>query len=119
MIDKVTQPGAFWIAMPRNEKKWGDMDTKGYRIFAIVLLGCGNPAVASSQTFPTTTIQLVVPFAPGAGTDALARMVAAGVAKALNGALIVENRAGASANLGANYVARSVPDGHTLIMGAH
>jgi len=72
---------------------------------------------AIASEFPTKPVMLVVPFAPGGPTDAMARTLAAAVKGSLSQPVIVENRAGAGGNLGAEAVARADPDGHTLMFG--
>jgi tripartite-type tricarboxylate transporter receptor subunit TctC len=66
--------------------------------------------------FPDQPLTMVVPFAPGGGTDNIARTVAEGMTANLGKAVIVENRAGAGTIIGTNYVARSKPDGYTMVM---
>lgn len=73
-------------------------------------------AAAQAQTFPTGPITLVVPFAAGSGTDAVARVVAKGLTERLGQQVPVDNRAGASGQLAAQYVAAAKPDGYTLLM---
>jgi len=70
---------------------------------------------AQAADFPTKPITLVVPFAPGGPTDAMARTLAAAVK--IGQPVIVENRAGAGGNLGAEAVARAAADGHTVLFG--
>ena len=69
-------------------------------------------------TYPNRPIKIVVPFAPGGSTDALARLLAQRLTVAWGQTVIVENKPGAGATLGADYVAKSTPDGYTLLMGA-
>lgn len=69
-----------------------------------------------AQAYPSAPITMVVPFAAGSGTDAVARLVATKLGERLNQTVIVENKAGASAQIGATYVAKAKPDGYTLFM---
>ncbi len=84
------------------------------RNFLVVV--CTLPVSATfAQPFPTKPITLVVPVAPGAANDALARLIAPELKETL-GATIVENRPGGNAMIGAEFVKRSAPDGHTLLV---
>ena len=74
-------------------------------------------SAASAQSFPTKPIKIVVPFAAGGTTDLLARAVGAELQKSLGQSVIVDNRPGAGGNIGADVVAKSAPDGYTLLMG--
>src|SRR5947209_1325780 len=78
------------------------------------------PALSVSNAFaayPEKTIRIVVPFAPGGGTDAIARTLAQEMAKDLGGSIIIENKPGAGTIIGTQAVAGSEPDGYTLLMG--
>ena len=72
---------------------------------------------AAQGTWPTKPVRIVVPFAAGGTTDILARAVAPELSKAFGQQFIVDNRAGAGGNVGADIVAKSAPDGYTLLMG--
>ncbi len=76
------------------------------------------PAFAQATAYPTKPIRLIVPFAPGGTTDVLARLVGQRLTTAWGQPVVVENRAGAGATLGAEMVAKAPADGYTLLMGA-
>lgn len=82
---------------------------------ALTLLA--GPAAAQATTWPTKPVRIVVPFAPGGTTDILARAIAPELSKAFGQQFIVDNRAGAGGNVGAEIVARAPNDGYTLLMG--
>ncbi len=74
--------------------------------------------LAAAQAFPSKPITLVVPFPPGGSSDVLARSLGTALSQRLGQPVIVESRPGAGATLGADFVAKARPDGHTLLMGA-
>ena len=84
------------------------------RVFACVVAAWLTPAWA--QTYPAKPVRYVVPFAPGGGVDTLARELSAKLSAAWNVPVVVENRAGAGGNIGTEFVAKSPPDGYTLLM---
>src|SRR6185312_13054616 len=84
--------------------------------FFVVVLGSLFVLSVSGQPYPNKTLKIVVPFAPGGSTDIFARLVGERLSASLGQPVIVENRAGASGNIGAEAVAKSPPDGYTLLM---
>ncbi len=81
-------------------------------LLAVISLLC---APAFAQSFPTKPIQVIVPLAPGGGTDLLARVVADKLRDKFGQPVTVENRSGAAGNIGADAVFKAAPDGHTLL----
>ena len=90
------------------------------RLFWLAMSGLAllAPAIASSQGYPSKPIRIVVPFAPGGNIDINARIIAPGLSEILKQPVIVENRAGAGGRIGATLVAKSAPDGYTVLLGA-
>ena len=82
---------------------------------ASLALGMGA-ASAQPQNWPSKPIRIVVPYPPGGSSDIIARSIAQPLSEALKQSVIVENKAGANGNLGADYVAKSAPDGYTLLL---
>ena len=76
------------------------------------------PLASPAQEYPARPIRIVVPFQPGGGSDTLARLLGEKLTARWSQPVIVENRAGAGGNLGAEFVARSAPDGYTLFLSS-
>ncbi len=73
-------------------------------------------SLAQGQAFPSRTVTLVVPFSPGTGIDILARVIAPKLSQKWGHPVVIENKPGASGNIGTDFVAKSAPDGHTLMV---
>jgi tripartite-type tricarboxylate transporter receptor subunit TctC len=82
-----------------------------------LLLTTGTSTALAQANFPEKPVRIVVPFPPGGGTDIVVRALAAGMATELNQSFIIENKAGAGTVIGTDFVAKSQPDGYTLLVG--
>ncbi|KQP19250.1 tripartite tricarboxylate transporter substrate binding protein [Pseudorhodoferax sp. Leaf267] len=85
-------------------------------LLALALAAVLAPAQAQTQTYPTQPVTLVVPFAAGSGTDAVARTVAQKLGERLKQPVVIDNKPGANAQVAAQFVAKAKPDGYTLFM---
>jgi len=83
---------------------------------ALGLAAVANPAAVGAQAYPAKPVRLMVPFVPGGNTDIIARVVTPEMSKALGQQLVIENRGGAGSTIGTEVVAKSPPDGYTLLM---
>jgi tripartite-type tricarboxylate transporter receptor subunit TctC len=88
------------------------------RVVPVVLLSLAFAAVAQAQSYPTRTVEIVVPFAVGGSTDILARLLGDGLSKRLGQPFVPLNRPGANTNTGTLQVVKAAPDGYTLAMGS-
>lgn len=85
----------------------------------VLAMGLGLPGIAFAQAFPQRSVRIVVPFAAGGPTDAIARMVAQQLEAAWGQSVVVDNRPGAGGSTGSAIVARAAPDGLTLLVTAN
>ena len=86
------------------------------RITLLVALALAS-ATVSAQNYPTRTVRIVVPYAPGGNTDFTARVIAGKLTEIFGQQVVVENRAGGATNIGSDLVAKAAPDGYTILMG--
>jgi tripartite-type tricarboxylate transporter receptor subunit TctC len=113
-------------ALKIRNLQWTGMQLKHIGCTALAALSMAlvqtiaSPACAQSgaSAYPERPVRIVVPFAPGAGTDAMARLVAQKLGEVLGGNFLVDNRAGASGAIGTQHVAQQPPDGYTLLLVA-
>ena len=90
--------------------KWG-------RACLVALVAIAAPLAAAAQNYPTRPVVLVSPFPPGGSVSLVARIVAEKMGETLGQSIVVENRGGAGGTIGARSVAKSPPDGYTLLLG--
>jgi len=88
-------------------------------VLGSLLAGGFSLGALAQSAFPSQTIKIVVPFTPGTGMDTIARVVSPRLSERLGQPVVVQNQAGASGNIGADTVAKSNPDGYTVLMGAN
>lgn len=88
-------------------------------VMAAVLIGSLSLGAAAQGSYPGQPIKIIVPFTPGTGMDTIARVVAPRLSERLGQSVVVQNQPGASGNIGADAVAKSTPDGYTVLMGAN
>jgi tripartite-type tricarboxylate transporter receptor subunit TctC len=101
------------------------METVMKKIISLVLAIASLMAVpvvgaqSAAQSFPNKPIRFVVPFPPGGGNDILARALAPKMSEILGQQVVIDNRAGAGGNIGADFVAKSPPDGYTIVIASN
>ncbi len=90
------------------------------KLFGTAVLSCGLAlaAAAAAQSYPTRPVRIVIPLSPGVTTDVPGRIIAQKLSETLGQQFFVENRAGAGGTIGTDYVAKSKPDGYTLLLTA-
>jgi tripartite-type tricarboxylate transporter receptor subunit TctC len=108
--------GRSWQAVVRG-KGVHSLVNSWNAIAALGLLLCFNSSEAPAQDYPSRAITLIVPYTPGGGNDAMARVVADKMSTALRQQIVIENRGGAGGSIATRQVARAVPDGYTLGLG--
>jgi tripartite-type tricarboxylate transporter receptor subunit TctC len=108
----IARPGSRQLF---EEKMMQEKLTSAF-VAAVVMLGVMQPAFG--QAYPTKPIRLIVPFAPGGGTDIAARAISPRLGENMGQPVLVENRAGNSSHIGGQLVAQSAPDGHTIMLTA-
>lgn len=96
----------------------GDVMKARFKILAAIISAAAMGMTAAHAEYPEQPVKLVVPFAPGGGTDTIARLVSKRLGEAIGQPVIVENRAGAAGTIGTRVVASSEPDGYTTLFAS-
>jgi tripartite-type tricarboxylate transporter receptor subunit TctC len=104
-------------------RKYGMVRMTGYaqwmwRCILVALPAIGMSVPAAAQIYPAKTVRFIVAYAPGGGTDATARTIATRLAERWGQSVVVDNRAGGNGMIGADIVAKSAPDGYTVLVSA-
>lgn len=87
-------------------------------VAAVAAVAAGAASHAAAQKYPEKPIRVIVPFAPGGNIDITARTISPGLGDVLGASVVVENRGGVSGTIGVDLVAKSPPDGYTLVVGS-
>ena len=85
-------------------------------VFLFTVVAAANTTAVSGQAYPTKPIRMIVPFAPGGGTDNLARMLSKKISETFEQSVVVDNRGGAGGIVGTELAAKAAADGHTILM---
>jgi tripartite-type tricarboxylate transporter receptor subunit TctC len=89
-----------------------------FRCLLAAIAFCGIGITAEAQPYPSRPVRMIVPFASGGGSDTVGRVIAQALSASLGQGFVVENRTGAGGAIGADAVAKSAPDGYTLLLGS-
>jgi tripartite-type tricarboxylate transporter receptor subunit TctC len=81
-----------------------------------LLVAATAPAAEPVESYPSRPIHIILPFTPGGGTDVIARTLAPGMQQRLGQSVVIENKPGGNARIGANFVAKAEPDGYTILL---
>jgi tripartite-type tricarboxylate transporter receptor subunit TctC len=104
---------------PVSLRVWLDRRRLAVAFFAVIITAGATPlAIAAGEAYPSRPIRLVVPFPPGGPLDVVARAIGQKLTDAWGQPVIIDNRPGAGGNIGADLVAKSAPDGYTILEGA-
>jgi tripartite-type tricarboxylate transporter receptor subunit TctC len=95
------------------------MNRRQLATLAAVVMSWSTGSALAQASYPSQAIKIIVPFTPGTGMDTIARVVAPRLSERLGQPVVVQNQPGASGNIGADAVAKSSPDGYTVLMGAN
>src|SRR5262249_44060134 len=98
-------------------RQGGVMSLRAHALALVTVVSATFAVPVSAQDYPTRPITLVVPYAAGGGNDVMARTVADTMSRELGQQIVVENRAGAGGTIATRQVAKSAPDGYTLVIG--
>src|SRR5437868_8898279 len=107
--------GSWYAFLTGNPDQRRPMRTLSKRVFALAFAAVA--CVAQAQPYPSKLVRIVVPFPPGGSTDLLARKLGEKLQASMGQPFIVENKPGAGGAVGSEFVARSPPEGYTLLMG--
>jgi tripartite-type tricarboxylate transporter receptor subunit TctC len=87
-------------------------------VLSVAAMACFSPTAAVAQAWPSKAVKLIAPYPPGGGVDNVSRLIAEKLATRLGQPVVVENKPGASATIGGDALAKSAPDGYTIMVGS-